>query len=102
MRLSKADVLAAREILGHIRHSGKYFAYCVDDGTLIWHENRGPWQRDDFAVQFLAFAEEVSDREKALNALEYFRLCFSIQIDASTKAQRLTVAPLKTKAKAGE
>ena len=95
-KFSKAEVLAARDVLNHIRHAGRYFAYCVDDGTLIWHHNRGPWERDDDAAQFLTFAREVCSQEKALQALQYFKMCFSIQIDAPMKAQRLAAArPVK-------
>lgn len=90
-KMSETEYGAVREILKTLASEGKYFAYCPDDGTLIWHQGlRGAWQRDDDGSQFLRFATTKASAREAALALWYFKAsCYTSHIDATLKAKRL-------------
>jgi hypothetical protein len=92
-RFPDEDYRVIREVLKALSSDGKFFAYCIDDDTLIWHEGRGPWQRDDDGARFIALAASKSSYAHAKLTLDYFKKsCFTSHIDATTKAKRLRSA----------
>lgn len=90
--MTDSDYHAVREIVRSLSAEGKYFSFCPDDNTLIWHLGvRGKWQRDDDGSRFLEFARQAASPRHAELALEYFkRSCFNSHIGSELKAKRLS------------
>jgi hypothetical protein len=90
-KIPEADYQAIRHILKELAADRKYFAYCKEDDTLIWHQGlNGPWNRDDDGSYFLELASAQASPREAVLALAYFKhSCVSSHIDATLRVKRL-------------
>lgn len=89
-RYTDEEYKRIKDALKVLAAAARYFAYCTDDDSFIYHIGRGPWFRDDDGKQFrLWLSEQLSKREVGLT-IEYFKkFCHTSHIDSALKTKRL-------------